>query len=121
MVSAVLQVLPDLYWSEYGSYPLDLILLLGPVFKLCSFNLVVLSNNINPLYDADEARCNGMPNEGNYQVQKQLPASNGTETDLRMVNTKYLIFCLFRKLIVFIYMVNACMENSSYFSISSII
>lgn len=63
-----------------------LVLLPGPVFKLC-IDLVVLSNTTNPLHDVGEARCIGIPNGGNLQVQKQLSASDDMETNLGMVNT----------------------------------
>lgn len=45
----------------------------------------VLSNNTNPLHDVGEARCIGIPNGGNLQVQKQLSASDDMETNLGMI------------------------------------
>ncbi|KAK1375461.1 FCP1 homology domain-containing protein [Heracleum sosnowskyi] len=45
----------------------------------------VLCNNINPLHDVGEARCNGMPNGGNLQVQEQLSASGDMEANLEMI------------------------------------
>ncbi|KAL8113171.1 hypothetical protein AgCh_020476 [Apium graveolens] len=54
----------------------------------------VLSNNIDPLPDAGEARCNGiMLNGGNLQVHKQLSASDDMGTNLGMILGSELVPC----------------------------
>lgn len=70
--------------------PYVLVLLPGPVFKLCLL-FVVLSTNIKSLHDTGEARCNTMPNGENLEIQRQLSALNDMDTNLGMVNTIYSI------------------------------
>lgn len=70
--------------------PYVLVLLPGPVFKLCLL-FVVFSTNIKSLHDTGEARCNTMPNGENLEIQRQLSALNDMDTNLGMVNTIYSI------------------------------